>query len=205
MGQENEDLVGVGVNAQLLAIRAAAAREGLSVPAFLKKLDQAAASVAGASKAARGAAYFRSLPFVSTAFTGKEAYDLATDPNRISDFRTEHEELKKRGYRSVIPRSFSILANPLTTTKAAGEDIGEGLADVYLRNFRPELLPENYAKTNVPSSAARAARENALKEIYAKAEQEADQYPSLEDAYREVVSDEEKSPKFKKPKVTLRE
>lgn len=202
---KREDLTDVGVDVQLLALRAEAARQGLSLSEFLNKVEKTAAQVVGTAKAARGAAYTRSLPIVSAAFTGKEAYDLVTNPRTISDFRASHEEMKKDGYGSIMPRTISVLANPLTTIKAVGEDIGDGLTETYLRNFRPDLLPENYDKTAVPSSAARVAKEQALMDVYSKAEQEADQLTPLEEAYNDVVSYATKPVKFKTQKPELRQ
>ena len=158
-----------------------------------------------------GSVVGRAMPYIGPALAGFELDYLLKNPNSLDEFRVEHEKQQERGWAGVPARTLSILANPVKTVAAVGEDIGGGLADVYLQNFRPDLLPENSA---VDKSIARASEQNANEEALtaiidrmleeANAENSVD---PLAQAYREVVASENEKKlkeRFRLPTPILR-
>ena len=106
------------------------------------------------SKVPRFPTIAKYLPPVKAGFMGKEGYDIFNQPdmisNKINNFRARNEALKARGYAGVIPRIGLILANPLHTAAAIGEDLGDGLYSAYqfLNPENPSLKEINAAKRN---------------------------------------------------------
>jgi len=180
----------------------------LTIDGFERSLPFVArAATTTANQASNLGKIARGVPYVQAALMAKEAYDLATHPQgykaSLQEFKDRNEKLKSSGYNAVPSRIGLSLSNPLHTTAALGEDLGDGLYEAY-KSFHPE--EESSVIRGVREQAKKNELEDVREEGLRRLDKDSNKYAdSLEEAYRDIV-DYTDDPKkfFKKPPVNPR-